>query len=102
MAVGVLGDRINHGLGACNVLLKYPQKNLLLMNNSDLCFLEPPKINLSLPFEERISLFPFKIMKGKSKGLHWEICAIDFNPNVMTGISNYAEKTNIDLEFSDP
>jgi len=26
VAVGVLVDRIDHGLGACNVLLKYPQK----------------------------------------------------------------------------
>ncbi len=102
LAVGVFGDRLDHGLGACNILLKYPQKKLFFMNDSDLCFLGPPELSLSLPVEERISLFPFKMMRGKSEGLNWEIDEIDFNPAGMTGISNYTQKTKIRLEFSEP
>ena len=102
LAVGVLGDRFDHALGACNSLLKYPQKNLLFLNNSDLCFLGPSELSLTLPLHERISLFPFKKMRGKSQGLNWEIDDIDFNPEGMTGISNYVQQTKIWLEFSDP
>ncbi|MCY4185630.1 MAG: thiamine diphosphokinase [Rhodobacteraceae bacterium] len=102
LTVGVLGDRVDHGLGACNILLKYPRKNLLILNNSDLCFLAPPKLSLTLPLNERISLFPFKKMRGKSVGLNWEIDEIDFDPAGMTGISNYCIDTNIHMEFSTP
>ncbi|MXZ49461.1 MAG: thiamine diphosphokinase [Rhodobacteraceae bacterium] len=102
LTVGVLGDRVDHGLGACNILLKYPQKNLLILNNSDLCFLAPPKLSLTLPLNERISLFPFKKMRGKSVGLNWEIDEIYFDPAGMTGISNYCIDTNIHMEFSTP
>ena len=102
LAVGVLGDRFDHALGGCNVLLKHPQKTLLLLNNTDLCFLAPPKSCLTLPLQERISLFPFMEMRGKSEGLNWEIDEIDFTPVGMTGISNYGVNTRIQLEFSDP
>lgn len=102
LAVGIFGDRLDHALGACNTLLKYPQKTLLFLNNTDLCFLAPPEFSLTLPLHERISLFPFKKMKGKSQGLNWEIDEIDFHPSGMTGISNYTNTTKIWLEFSDP
>ncbi len=102
LSIGILGDRVDHALGAYNVLLKYPQKRLLLLNSSDVCFLGPPKLSLRLPLKERISLFPFTVVKGKSEGLNWEIDDINFDPRGMTGISNFTRKPITHLNFSTP
>ena len=102
LCVGVLGDRVDHALSAFNCLLKYPNKRIILMNEVDLCFLLPQNITLNLPANERISLFPFGKIRGKSKGLHWEINSIVFSIEGMIGTSNRTVSGQVQLSFFQP
>ena len=102
VGVGVLGDRVDHALSALNTLLHFPHKIIILFNESDLCFLTPPSCTLRLSQNERVSLFPFGEMKGKSAGLKWEINTIAFAPDGMTGTSNQTVDGHVELEFDQP
>jgi len=102
IGVGVLGDRIDHALGAFNNLLQFAHKHILLLNEVHVCFLVPPKLCLQLPLDTTISLFPFGAITGKSSGLKWEIDSIAFAPCGMTGISNMTIKKKVELQFNQP
>ena len=102
VGVGVLGPRLDHGLAALNVLARSPGRRLVLLTESDLCFLCPPKLEIELPVGSRISLFPMRRVTGTSIGLNWKLDGLSFSPDGMTGTSNEVSRSQVEVCFGEP
>ena len=102
LAVGFTGARLDHTLGAFNVLARHPDRRCVLLDAGDLCFLAPPEMALRLAPGTRLSLFPMGPVTGRSAGLHWPLEGIDFAPGAMTGLSNRVSAPEVRLSFSAP
>ena len=102
LAVGFTGARIDHMLGAFNVLARHPDRRCLLLGARDVCFLAPRELVLDLVPGTRLSLFPMGAVEGRSTGLHWPVDGIAFEPGGVTGISNRVSAPEVRLSFSAP
>ncbi len=102
LAVGFTGTRLDHTLGAFNVLARHPARRCLLLDAQDVCFLAPPEMGLRLAPGTRLSLFPMGPVTGHSTGLHWPLQGIEFAPGATTGLSNRVSAPEVRLGFSAP
>ena len=102
VGVGVLGPRMDHGLAALNVLALNPGRRLVLLTESDLCFLCPPKMKIELPVGSRVSLFPMRQVTGTSIGLRWKLDGLRFSPDGLTGTSNEVSRSQVAVGFDEP
>ncbi|MGY6411022.1 MAG: thiamine diphosphokinase [Alkalilacustris sp.] len=102
LGVGFTGARLDHTLGAFNVLARHPARRCILLDAGDLCFLAPPALTLRLVPGTRLSLFPMGPVTGRSTGLHWPLEGIAFAPGAMTGLSNRVSAPEVRLAFSAP
>lgn len=99
LALGFVGSRLDHTLGAFNTLARHPDRRCLLLGGDDLCFLAPRALDLALPVGTRVSLFPVGPVSGRSTGLRWPIDGIDFAPDSITGTSNEVTGEAVSLRF---
>ncbi|WP_420860803.1 thiamine diphosphokinase [Algirhabdus cladophorae] len=88
VAVGFLGNRIDHSLACFNALVRYAHRPVILLGETDLAFVVPPVITFEPPVHSRLSLFPMDSVSGRSKGLEWPIDGLEFAPGAMIGTSN--------------
>ncbi len=101
LGVGFTGARMDHQLACYNTLVRHPDRRCILLSDTDIAFLAPPRFAIDLPKETRLSLFPFGLVEGVSDGLHWPIGGLSFTPDGMIGTSN--ETTGpVDLTFTGP
>jgi thiamine pyrophosphokinase len=99
LALGFLGKRSDHYLGAFSTILRNPNLKVILVNKYDVIFLMPRRFRIMLPKKTRLSLFPFGEVQGvKSKGLKYPIDGINFTPFGMTGISNETVDEQVEIE----
>ena len=99
LALGFLGKRSDHYLGAFSTILRNPNLKVILVNKYDVIFLMPRRFRIMLPKKTRLSLFPFGEVQGiKSKGLKYPIGGINFTPFGMTGISNETVDEQVEIE----
>ena len=99
VGLGVLGPRLDHGLTAINSLIRHRHRKIVLLNESDACFLAPQEMRLRLPVGTRISLLPVKEVNGTSDGLKWPIDGLEFSPWGQNGTSNVTTKSIVSLSF---
>lgn len=99
LALGFTGGRIDHELSVYNALVRNPKHRCIVLGATDLVFLAPKTIDLILPLESRVSLFPMAPVKGRSEGLEWPIEGIDFDPSGRIGTSNRVTGP-VHLEFA--
>ncbi|MFN0116514.1 MAG: thiamine diphosphokinase [Paracoccaceae bacterium] len=90
IAVGFTGARADHTLAVCNALVRHPGRVCLLLSETDVTFLAPPRIALPLPPGTRVSLFPMGAVQAVSAGLRWPVAGIGFAPDGPVGTSNEA------------
>lgn len=91
IGVGFLGGRIDHELAALNVLVRHPEKPVVLLGEADLCFLCPAELALVLPEGTRVSFFPLAPTVGRvSEGLRWSVAGLAMAPGGRIGTSNRA------------
>ena len=102
VGVGVLDPRLDHGLAALNVLARNPAQRLILLTESDLCFLCPPELEIELPVGSRVSLFPMRQVTGSSVGLRWQLDGVRFSPDGSTGTSNEVSRSQVMVCFCEP
>jgi thiamine pyrophosphokinase len=69
-------------------LVRHPAKRCLILSGSDVTFLAPRSLDLSLPKGSRLSLFPMGAVQGESEGLRWPLQGLHFAPDGMIGTSN--------------
>ncbi|MEP2533978.1 thiamine diphosphokinase [Shimia sp.] len=90
LGVGFTGARLDHQLACYNALVRHPDKRCILLSDTDIAFLAPPSIALSLEAGTRVSLFPMGLVEGVSDGLRWPINGLVFTPDGRIGTSNQA------------
>ena len=88
LGVGFAGQRLDHGLAVLNALVRQPEKRCLILSGSDVTFLAPLSLDLTLPKGSRLSLFPMGAVQGESQGLRWPLQDLHFAPDAMIGTSN--------------
>ncbi|UZD91665.1 thiamine diphosphokinase [Cognatishimia activa] len=90
LGVGFTGARLDHQLAVYNVLVRRPEKQCIILSDTDIAFLCPPVLRLPLAPETRVSLFPMGLVEGTSHGLKWPINGLTFTPDGRIGTSNEA------------
>ncbi len=102
LAVGFTGARLDHTLGAFDVLARHPERRVLLIGAEDVVFLAPPRLEMALAEGTRLSLYPLGAVEGSSAGLRWPIDGIGFAPGRMSGLSNRVSAGPVRLSLSAP
>lgn len=90
IAVGFLGERVDHQLAAFNVLVRHAHRPCILLGAHEVVFHAPPRLRLDLVAGEVVSLFPLGPVTGRSEGLEWPIDGLHFAPDGRVGTSNRA------------
>ncbi len=88
LAVGFLGQRVDHELAALNAIAARPEKRVILIGAHDIIFVAPPSLAMTLPEGSRFSLVPMGPVRGTSQGLQWPLEGIEFTPTGRIGTSN--------------
>jgi thiamine pyrophosphokinase len=90
LAVGFLGGRVDHQLGAFHVLVARADRHCVLLGREEVVFLCPPAIALPTHAGDVVSLFSLGPVRGTSRGLRWAIDGLTFDPVSRIGTSNEA------------
>ncbi len=88
LALGFAGGRLDHQLAACTTLVNFPDQNVLLLGEEDICFLCPSELAIDLPEGTRFSLYPMAPVEGRSTGLKYPIDGLTLSPATRVGTSN--------------
>jgi thiamine pyrophosphokinase len=94
---GFLGGRVDHELTALSVLVRYPERPVILIGDEDICFCCPKRLDIDLPKGTRVSVFPMSQTKMRSSGLKWPLDDIMLSPSMRTGTSNMANGKMVSL-----
>lgn len=101
LALGFVGDRLDHLLAALSVLATMPDRRAVLIGEGDLCFLAPPEIALDLPEGMRVSIWPVApTLVTRAEGLVWPAEGLTLAPVGRTGTSNAATGGPVRLAFA--
>ncbi|MDK3016100.1 thiamine diphosphokinase [Pseudodonghicola flavimaris] len=90
LAVGFLGDRVDHQLAAFNVLTRHAHRACILIGVHEVIFHAPRRLVLDMAAGQVVSLFPMGRVTGRSEGLEWPIDGLVLTPDGQIGTSNRA------------
>lgn len=103
LGLGFLGGRVDHTLAAMNVLVRHPERRVVLIGTQDVCFLCPARLEMDLGAGTRVSLFPMGRAVGRvSEGLRWSVAGLEMAPDGRSGTSNEALGGPMRLGFDAP
>jgi len=105
IAVGFVGGRVDHTLANVETMLRYPDKNIVLLGEHDVSALVPPDQTLRLKVKPglRVSIFPLlPVIATRSRGLAWPIDGLAMAPGRQIGTSNEATQPKIEVAFDGP
>ncbi|MCC7320881.1 MAG: thiamine diphosphokinase [Rubellimicrobium sp.] len=88
LGVGLSGGRLDHELAALSGLVARPDRACLILGAETVTFLCPPQLDLDLPGDSALSLFPMAPVAVDSCGLVWPTDGIAFRPGGRIGTSN--------------
>lgn len=94
---GFLGGRLDHELAVLSVLVRYPEKRIVVAGERDICFCCPDYIELDLPIDTRVSIFPMSEVKMRSSGLQWPLDGLDLFPVSRIATSNRVSEPRVTL-----
>lgn len=97
MGYGFLGGRVDHELTALSVLVRYPERSVILIGDQDICFCCPKELTLAVPKATRVSIFPMSDTKMRSTGLKWPLDDVVLSPTTRSATSNKASGTSVSL-----
>ncbi|MEM8554664.1 MAG: thiamine diphosphokinase [Pseudomonadota bacterium] len=89
LAVGFTGGRMDHLLAVFNVLVRLPERRCIVVGPEDVCVLAPPRLEIDLPKDTTVSLFPMAPVTAQSDGLNWPVDGLEFEPHGQIGTSNH-------------
>lgn len=93
IGVGFCGGRLDHQFAAFSTLLEQAARPCILLGSSDIVFHAPPRLQLDLVPDTRVSLMPLVPLGGRSRGLRWPIDGLRLAPGGRLGTSNRATGT---------
>lgn len=100
--LGFTGGRLDHCLAVLTTLTRLRACHCLLWDSEDIIALAPPRLSLMLGAGCRVSLYPMAQVTGTSRGLHWPIDGLVFEPAGQIGTSNRAVTDRVELGFDCP
>ena len=91
LAVGFTGGRMDHSLAALNVLARYLDRGVILMDADEICFMAPQgKTLFEVPPETPFSLMPLGKCQVTVTGLKWSFERTLMEPDGFISSSNQA------------
>lgn len=100
LAVGFLGQRLDHTLACLSTLAETRARCVLLGETDCLCLLPGRPVTLALPVGSRLSLWPLAPARGRSVGLAWPVDGIAMAPDGRVGTSNRTTEPEVALDFA--
>ncbi|MEM8978816.1 MAG: thiamine diphosphokinase [Pseudomonadota bacterium] len=91
LAPGFMGKRVDHELAAFHGLTVRSDRAVILVGETSLVCVVPPELQLDLPKDTALSLFPMGEVKVASEGLAWPTTGLSFAPHRQIGTSNAVE-----------
>lgn len=101
LGVGFLGGRVDHQLAVFNALIRLQDRPCILLGEREVIFHAPPRIAFAVEPGQTVSLFPFRRVTGRSRGLEWPIDDLVLEPDGRVGTSNRA-LADIELQIDGP
>ncbi len=102
-ALGFTGGRIDHILGVLNVMARYPDRAVLLVDDDDVSFVITHRLeNLELPANSRISLMPLAALVVSATGLRWPLADFAMHPAGKTSGSNATSGEPVHIRTNGP
>jgi len=102
-AVGFTGGRLDHTLGVLNVMARYSDRSVLLVDDQDVSFVLSRSLdNLLMPAGARISLMPLDNLRVTATGLRWPLEDFEMHPARRTSGSNAATGDPISVLTNGP
>lgn len=92
LGLGFLGKRMDHTLAAYTALLKEPRP-IVLLSETELCFVAPPSIDLALEDGTPVGLYPLLAARLTTKGLRFPLTDAPVAPDGLISTSNHATGT---------
>ena len=90
VGVGFSGGRMDHAMAGMHALLRFAHQPIVLLAETEIMLLAPPRLALDLPAGDVVSLYPLAPCTGRSEGLFWPIDGLAFEAGRMIGTSNKA------------
>lgn len=90
VAVGFTGKRLDHTLAVLSLMARQVGPPVILLGRDDVTFWVTGEIQLMLPADTRVSLFPLAEVTGRSTGLRWPIDGLTLEPLGQISTSNQA------------
>ncbi|KKN45028.1 hypothetical protein LCGC14_0687060 [marine sediment metagenome] len=90
IGVGFCGGRLDHQLAVLHTLVRHAHRRCILLAESQIVLLAPPKLEVATMTDDVVSIFPLGPTQGRSDGLEWPINGLDLNPLSQIGTSNRA------------
>ncbi|MCF2904422.1 thiamine diphosphokinase [Octadecabacter sp. CECT 8868] len=91
LGVGFSGARLDHELASLTVMVRYPDRPIILIGEETFALLCPPELTLDLDVGSLVSLFPMADVGCESEGLHWPTDGLRLAPDGRVGTSNKAD-----------
>jgi thiamine pyrophosphokinase len=89
IAVGFTGGRMDHVLAVLNVLARYQSRAVILLDDTDLCFVaRSGETRIAPPIGARMALMPLAACRVTVSGLRWSFADQDMLPTGFISSSN--------------
>ncbi|MDO6591701.1 thiamine diphosphokinase [Loktanella sp. D2R18] len=89
IALGFTGGRMDHVLAVLNVLARYQSRAIILLDDTDLCFVaRAGETRIAPPVGTRMSLMPLAACRVTATGLRWSFSDQDMQPTGFISSSN--------------
>ena len=98
VCVGFTGSRLDHQLAALASLARYATHPALMVTRREICFRVPASLDMPVPPNTTVSLFPFGRVKARSKGLKWSLDDLELHPSGTIGTSNVTTSSWLEIK----
>ena len=103
VAVGFTGGRMDHVLAVLNVLVRFPERRVILADADDVSFLAyQGQSKLHLPLGTRISLMPLDAARVSLDGVEWPFTDVQMHPGGFISPSNAVAGDQVTIDAQGP
>lgn len=99
LCLGFLEGRMDHHFASFNTVMKFSDKAVFLLGQTEFCFLLPKTLHLDLPDQTPFSIFPFTPTSATSLGLKWAIDGLNLAPDDRIATSNITKGIKVEIKI---